>query len=84
MNTLKQGFEGQENRFAAVVKGAIVCMLMGGAVLIGSGMHRQGAVAADVQEAAAPAPAEEAWTSGYFPGLFPAPQGQPEPHIAQF
>ena len=54
---------------------------MAGAVLVGSGMNRDNAIAAD---AVAPAVTDENWTSGYFPALFPAPQGAPEPHIEQF
>ena len=81
MNTRNNGFEGSESRFAGVVKGAVVCLLMAGAVLVGSGMHRESAIAAD---ATAPAATDEASTSGYFPALFPAPQGAPEPDIAQF
>jgi hypothetical protein len=85
MNTMNSGFEGQENRIGGVVKGAVVCLLMAGAVLVGSGMNRQGAIAADAAAPAATASTiDEAWTSGYFPALFPAPQGAPEPHIAQF
>jgi hypothetical protein len=81
MNTLNNGFEGSDSRLAGVVKGAVVCLLMAGAVLVGSGMHRDGALAAD---APAPAATDENWTSGYFPALFPAPQGAPEDPIATF
>lgn len=86
MDKRNGGFEGQESRLSGVVKGAVVCLLMAGAVLVGSGMNRQGAIAADAAapEATAPATMGEAWTSGYFPALFPAPQGAPEPHIEQF
>ena len=49
MDKLNNGFEGSESRFAGMVKGAVVCLLMAGAVLVGSGMHRDGAIAADVQ-----------------------------------
>ena len=55
---------------------------MAGAVLVGSGMHRQNAVAADAPQA--PATTDEAWTSGYFPAQFPAPQGAPEEPLATF
>jgi hypothetical protein len=81
MNTPNNGFEGPESRFAGMVKGAVVCLLMAGAVLVGSGMHRDGAIAAD---ASAPAATNDAWSSGYFPAQFPAPQGAPEPQIATF
>jgi hypothetical protein len=85
MHAMNSGFEGEEDRFGAVVKGAVVCLLMAGAVLVGSGMNRQGAIAADAATPEATAPAmDEAWTSGYFPALFPAPQGAPEPHVEQF
>jgi len=85
MNTMNNGTlhnESSNGRLAGVVKGAIVCLLMAGAVLVGSGMHRQSAVAADAPQA--PAAADEAWTSGYFPAQFPAPQGAPEAPIATF
>ncbi len=78
MDKLNNGFEGSESRFAGVVKAVVVCLLMAGAVLVGSGMNRQNAIAAD---AMAPAVTDENSSSGYFPALFPAPQGAPEPHI---
>lgn len=81
MNTLNDGFQGADGRLAGVVKGAIVCLLLAGAVLVGSGMNRDGAHAAD---APAPAAADENWTIGYFPALFPAPQGAAEEPIATF
>lgn len=81
-STLNNGFEGADSRLAGVVKGAVLCLLMAGAVLVGSGMHRQNAVAADAPQA--PATTDEAWTSGYFPAQFPAPQGVPEAPIATF
>jgi hypothetical protein len=81
MNALNDGFESSPGRLAGVVKAAIVCLLMAGAVLIGAGMKRDGALAAD---APAPAAADENWTSGHFPALFPAPQGAPEEPIAMF
>jgi hypothetical protein len=81
MNTRNNEFEGSESRLAGMVKAAIVCLLMLGAVLVGSGMNRQNATAADAVAAAA---TDENWTSGYFPALFPAPQSAPEPHIEQF
>jgi len=80
MNTPNNGFEGSESRFAGLVKGAVVCLLMAGAVLVGSGMHRDGAIAA---HATAPVVTNDA-SSGYFPAQFPAPQGAPEPQIATF
>ncbi|HTO48016.1 MAG TPA: hypothetical protein VML91_10275 [Burkholderiales bacterium] len=79
-DTLKN--EGSDGRLAGVVKAAIVCLLMAGAVLIGSGMHRESAVAADAPQA--PATTDEAWTSGYFPAEFPAPQGAPEEPLPTF
>ena len=85
MDTMNNGTlhnESSNGRLAGVVKGAIVCLLMAGAVLVGSGMHRQSAVAADAPQA--PATTDEAWTSGYFPAQFPAPQGAPEAPIATF
>ncbi len=85
MNTMNNGTlnnEGSDGRLAGVVKGAIVALLMAGAVLVGSGMHRENAVAADAPPA--PATADEAWTSGYFPAQFPAPQGAPEEPLATF
>jgi hypothetical protein len=82
MNTPNNGFEGSNGRLAGVIKGAIVGLLMAGAVVVGSGMHRQNAVAADAPQA--PATTNEAWTSGYFPAQFPAPQGTPEAPIATF
>ena len=85
MDKLNTGFEGQESRLAGVVKGAAVCLLMAGAVLVGSGMNRQGAIAADATpEATAPAATDEARTGGYFPAQFPAPEGAPEAPIATF
>ena len=81
MNTRNNEFEGSESRFAGMVKAAIVCLLIAGAVLVGSGMNRQNAIAAD---APAPVATDENWTTGYFPALFPAPQGAPEAHIEQF
>jgi hypothetical protein len=81
MNTRKNEFEAQESRFAGMVKAAVVCLLMAGAVLVGSGMHREGAIAAD---ASAPVVTNDASSAGYFPAQFPAPQGAPEPHIATF
>jgi hypothetical protein len=81
MDKLNNGFEGSESRFAGMVKGAVVCLLMAGAVLVGSGMHRENAVAADAQ---APVATDDALSSGYFPAQFPAPQGEPEPLIATF
>lgn len=81
MDKLNNGFEGSESRFAGLVKGVVVCLLMAGAVLVGSGMHRDGAIAAD---ASAPAGTNDAWSSGYFPAQFPAPQGAPEAPIATF
>ena len=81
MNTRKNEFEAQESRFAGMVKAAVVCLLMAGAVLVGSGMHREGAIAADAQ---APVATDDASSSGYFPAQFPAPQGEPEPLIATF
>jgi len=83
MNTLNNGFEGSNSRFAGVVKGAVVALLMAGAVLVGSGMHRQSAIAAD-GTAAAPATTDETYTSGYFPAQFPAPIGLPEDPLATF
>jgi hypothetical protein len=87
MNTLdngtrNNGFEGSNGRLAGAVKGAVIALLMAGAVLVGSGMHRQSAVAADTPQA--PATTDEAWTSGYFPAQFPAPQSAPEEPIATF
>jgi len=82
MNTTNSGFEGSNGRFAGVVKGAVVALLMAGAVLVGSGMHRQNAVAADAPQA--PATTGEAWTSGYFPATFAAPDAPVEPHIDAF
>ena len=82
MNTLNNGLEGSNSRFAGVVKGAVVALLMAGAVLLGSGMHLQSAVAADIAQA--PATSGQAWTSGYFPAQFPAPQGAPEAPMATF
>jgi hypothetical protein len=41
MTKLNNGFEGSESRFAGVVKGVVVCLLMAGAVLVGSGMQRR-------------------------------------------
>ena len=81
MDKLNNGFEGSESRFAGMVKGAVVCLLMAGAVLVGSGMHRDGAIAADAQ---APVATDDASSSGYFPAQFPAPQGAPEAHIPTF
>jgi len=81
MDKLNNGFEGSESRFAGMVKAAVVCLLMAGAVLVGSGMHREGAIAADAQ---APVATDDASSSGYFPAQFPAPQGEPEPLIATF
>lgn len=81
MNTRDNEFEGSGSRFAGMVKAVLLCLLMAGAVLVGSGMNRENAIAAD---AVAPAVTDENWTSGYFPALFPAPQGAPEPHIEQF
>ena len=81
MNARDNEFEGSGSRFAGMVKAAVLCLLMAGAVLVGSGMNRENAIAAD---AVAPAVTDENWTSGYFPALFPAPQGAPEPHIEQF
>jgi hypothetical protein len=81
MDKLNNGFEGSESRFSGMVKGAVVCLLMAGAVLVGSGMHRDGAIAADAQ---APVATDDASSSGYFPAQFPAPQGEPEPLIATF
>ena len=82
MNALNNGSEGSDGRLAGVIKGAVVCLLMAGAVLVGSGMHRQNAVAADAPQA--PATTDEAWTSGYFPAQFPAPLGLPEEPLATF
>jgi hypothetical protein len=85
MDKLNTGFEGQDSRLAGVVKGAVVCLLMAGAVLVGSGMNRQGAIAADATpEATASAATDEARTGGYFPAQFPAPEGAPEAPIATF
>lgn len=81
MNTRNHELEGPESRLAGLVKGAIVCLLIFGAVVVGSGMQRQNAIAADAPASAA---ADENWTTGYFPALFPAPQGAVEPHIDQF
>jgi hypothetical protein len=81
MDKLNSGFEGQESRLAGVVKGAVVCLLMAGAVLVGSGMNRQGAIAAD---ASAPVATKDASAGGYFPAQFPAPEGAPEAPIATF
>ena len=81
MDKLNNGFEGSESRFAGLVKGVVVCLLMAGAVLVGSGMHRDGAIAAD---ASTPVVTNDAASSGYFPAQFPAPQGAPEPMIATF
>jgi hypothetical protein len=81
MDKLNNGFEGSESRFAGLVKGAVVCLLMAGAVLVGSGMHRDGAIAADGK---APLVANDASSSGYFPAQFPAPQGAPEAPIPSF
>lgn len=75
------GFEDSESRFAGLVKGAIVCLLMVGAVVVGLGMHRQGAIAAD---ASARETIDDGFRTGYFPAQFPAPQGAPEPHIEAF
>jgi hypothetical protein len=66
---------------AGVVRGAVVCALMVGAVLVGSGMNREGVL---VKEAGAAALADSAAPAGYFPTQFPAPQGVPEPHIEAF
>jgi hypothetical protein len=82
MNTPNNGFEGPESRLAGMVKGAVVCLLMAGAVLVGSGMHRDDAIAADASAPAATT--TDAWSSGYFPAQFPASQGAPEPQIATF
>jgi hypothetical protein len=85
MNMPNSGSEGQESRLAGVVRGAVVCLLMAGAVLVGSGMNRQGAVAADATpETTAPAATDEARIGGYFPAQFPAPEGAPEAPIATF
>ena len=85
MDKLNTGFEGQEGRLAGVVKGAVVCLLMAGAVLVGSGMNRQGAVAADATpETTASAATDEARTGGYFPAQFPVPEGAPEAPLATF
>jgi len=81
MDKLNSGFEGQESRLAGVVKGAVVCLLMAGAVLVGSGMNRQGAIAAD---AGTPVATRDAPASDYFPAQFPAPEGAPEAPIATF
>jgi hypothetical protein len=81
MDKLNNGFEGSESRFAGLVKGVVVCLLMAGAVLIGSGMHRDGAIAADGK---APVATNDASWSGYFPAQFPAPQGAPEAPIPSF
>ena len=81
MDKLNTGFEGQESRLAGVVKGAVVCLLMAGAVLVGSGMNRQGAIAADAN---APVSTTDTSSSGYFPAQFPAPEGAPEAPIATF
>jgi hypothetical protein len=81
MDKLNNGFEGSESRFAGAVKVIVVCLLMAGAVLVGSGMHRDGAIAADAK---APVVTNDASSSGYFPAQFPAPQGAPEPHIPTF
>jgi len=82
MNTLNKGFESSNGRLAGVVKGAVVALLMAGAVLVGSGMHRENAVAADTSPA--PATTDETYTSGYFPAQFPAPVGLPEEPLATF
>ena len=81
MDKLNNGFEGSESRFAGLVKGVVVCLLMAGAVLVGSGMHRDGAIAADGK---APVVTNDASSSGYFPAQFPAPQGAPEAPIPTF
>jgi hypothetical protein len=66
---------------AGVVRGAVLGALMVGAVLVGSGMNREGVV---VKEASAAALTDRAAPAGYFPAQFPAPQGAPEPHIEAF
>ena len=75
------GFENGENRLAGIARGIVVGILMVGAVVIGSGMHRHSAVAADTDMAVQ---ADDALASGYYPAQFPAPQGLPEPHIQAF
>ncbi len=79
MNTLDRSIE--DSRFAGIVKGAVVGLLMVGAVVVGSGMNRQAAIAADSH---APAATDDALHAGYFPARFPALQGAPEPHVEAF
>jgi hypothetical protein len=81
MDKLNNGFEGAESRFAGAVKVIVVGLLMAGAVLVGSGMHRDGAIAADAK---APVVTDDTLPSGYFPAQFPAPQGAPEAPIPTF
>jgi len=83
MNTRNgnKGFEDSDSRFAGMIKGVVVCLLMVGAVVVGSGMHRQGAI---VAEASAATATDAGVRADYFPAQFPAPQGAPEPHIEAF
>ena len=81
MTTRNKGFGDSESRFAGIVRGVVVCALLVGAVLVGAGMHRHGAI---VPEASAAMATDDAARDGYFPAQFPAPQGAPEAHIEAF
>lgn len=81
MNTLDGNKGIEDSRFAGIVKGVVVGLLMVGAVVVGSGMNRQAAIAADATVATA---ADDAQRAGYFPARFPAPQGAAEPHVEAF
>jgi hypothetical protein len=85
MDTLNNRLDGAQSQLVSLMKGIGFCLLMAGAVLVGSGMNRPDAIAADAAPAAtAPVAADEAWTSGYFPATFPVPASAPEPLIEQF
>lgn len=83
MNTLdsSKGCEEAGGRMAGLVKAAAVGLLMVGAVVVGSGMNRHEAVAADAAPVLSP---EEAFRAGYFPAQFPAPEGAPAAHVEAF
>ncbi len=82
MNTLNsKGIEEAGSPLASVVKGAIVCLLMLGAVVVGSGMNQHAANAADATPSVS---SDEGVRAGYFPAQFPAPEGAPQPHIEAF